>query len=327
MTNNVVNVVDVIEFAESTQYLNLKLYPLQKFILKILFGVPLGDDRIQLWDAEKLNPYWEGTEVQYLKHAYDYGKCNIAHPDDVPAGGFGEAVIFNGRRSGKNILIAIAATYSLLKLLSQGNPQEYFYLVPGSPIDFTMISQDPESADRLLDIVGGFLTSASVFSPYLMNSPKWKSGLTTEYDRNKIDASPSIFIGSYPSNFSGIRGPSSIFLAFNEFAHMKNAENLYYAAIPATAQFYPVHTNAPPEFRPEPKVLSISSPWYKTGKMFELFERALDEGAKSDIFAFNESTANMNTNITAEALARMKKNSPKYFDAEFGGEFMVGRGA
>jgi hypothetical protein len=184
-------VVDVIRFVESPDYLSLKLYPLQKFILKMLYGVPLSTtDRIQLWDAEKLNPYWEGTEVQYLKHAYDHGKCNISHPDDVPAGGFPEAVIYNGRRSGKDVLIAIAAIYSLLKLLMVANPQKYFDLIPGSPIDFTMVSQDGEGAERLMNTIGGFIKSASVFQPYLINSAKWKCGFVTEYDRHTHSRTP-----------------------------------------------------------------------------------------------------------------------------------------
>jgi intein/homing endonuclease len=93
-------VVDIIEFIESQWGLNIKLFPVQRVILKAHYGLALDDTtpnvRISDWNREN---WWSLTEAEYLRKLYDEGRCNIR--EVIPGVERRELILSIGRRSGK----------------------------------------------------------------------------------------------------------------------------------------------------------------------------------------------------------------------------------
>lgn len=95
---------NVIEFAESPWGLGgteLKLFPVQKVILKAHYGVPLDDNpknKFKITDWTRTKERWV-TEAEYLRFLNDEGRCNIR--EVVPGKELRDLCLSLGRRSGK----------------------------------------------------------------------------------------------------------------------------------------------------------------------------------------------------------------------------------
>ena len=98
------NVADIIEFIESPWGLNMRLFPVQRIILKAHYGLPLDDKKIFKvtdWRRREFNDF---TEASYLKYLFENGRCNIKEVE--PGHERRELVLSIGRRSGKTFLAA-----------------------------------------------------------------------------------------------------------------------------------------------------------------------------------------------------------------------------
>lgn len=313
--------LNVLDFTESC--LRISLYPSQRFLLKIIFGVPLDyqPGTIDVWDDTHECKVYSLSEPDYLKFCAEEGRCNYSDWRDLPERGFRESHLFQGRRSGKSTLLQVATVYKVYRILKLGNPQAFFNLVPGAPIDFSTICMDEESARRMNDGLADNINYyyREEFEPYLKHKGKWGVQLLTEVDREKFDASPTLSVRAYPASVNTVRGPSSITLMLDEFAHFKNSFNLYAAAVPATMMFH--HEEEGKDYC-DALIMSASSPWYTSGKMFELFDWGMQDNRWKDMFVHNETTATLNPHVSSSFLQREKAMHGKYFAAEFGGQFL-----
>ena len=147
---------------------------------------------------------------------------------------------------------------------------------------------------------------------------------------------------SYPCTTNAVRSPSNVFLALDEFAHFRSekgstSDEVYGAATPSCANFHHAElmngewiskeTMAnldPKDFREfqDSLILSISSPWTKVGKMYDLHKMALEKGKNSPIFTMRVSTAEMNPGILPSFLHDEYDKNPLTFRAEYGGQFL-----
>ena|SRR5271157_3656894 len=324
------NTLDALTFIESPQGLNTVLYPVQRVIIRCLYGIPF-DDRVEIpkyktikiWDEFKDNLITEfTTEEEFLHWAYEEGKCNIKDWRDMPVGGFREGVIFAGRRGGKSQLVAAIGAYELYRLLSLHDPQKYYDLKT-SDIDFTFLAQDDKGASRLYTAMQGAINETPFFTPYIRVNTNAVMKFVSEADRDRRDILPTIKVVALPCTTNAVRGPSSRFLALDEFAHFASkkgatSEEVYAAATPATSNFVnPLGKN-------EDMILCISSPWKKIGKMYDLWKAAMDEGLVGvpSKLALNVGTAIMNPRITASKLHNEYKENTMTYRAEFGGSFL-----
>lgn len=128
---------------------------------------------------------------------------------------------------------------------------------------------------------------------------------------------------------NAVRGPSSYFLALDEFAFYRqqigsSSDEMYNAASPATMQFKAGGTR---EGKRESMIFIITSPANKIGKYYTLFKTAMEEGADSSVLAFQCSTAEMNPRSDTPFLKKQYKDNPEKFRAEYGGEFLDASGS
>ena len=220
-------------------------------------------------------------------------------------------------------LVSALACYKLYRLLSIRNPQEYYGLVDGSVVDFTFLAQDEDGAQRLYTKMRQDVNQSSFFSPYIKGgSGTSRMQFVTEADRGKRDVLPSINVESHPCTTRSARGPSAIFLAFDEFAHFRSAtgsssDEVYEAASPAVANF-----KNPNDGTLDSLIVSITSPWTRVGKLWSLWQDAHTYGVDSGVFAIRVATTEMNPGVPKEILTKAFRTSPLTWQAEYGGEFL-----
>jgi hypothetical protein len=257
------NLQNAIEFIEGPNGIGIVLRPVQRVIVKAIYGLafdwrPAWADRIEGWGKvpmydvfreKKLYP--DVTEEEYLRIVTNEGRCNVNDWREIPGmggmpgeAGFNEACIFAGRRGGKSELVAAIAAYKLYLLLNIKCPQEHFGLFPGSIIDFTFLAQDENGAHRLFKkLREQVLKAESFFGTYLKDTNAKDLSFVTLSDREKGNITPTVTVSCLPCTTNAVRSPSSIFLALDEFAHFRSAkgstsDDMYAAASPATADFH-----------------------------------------------------------------------------------------
>jgi hypothetical protein len=242
-------------------------------------------------------------------------------------------------------VVAAIGAYKLYRLLNVRSPQEFFDIIPGSHIDFTFLAQDDKGANRLYDKLREDVNRAPFFNPYLKQSNSTWMGFVSEADRVKRDVTPSINVESRPCTTNATRSPSNLFIAFDEFAHFRSekgssSDEVYAAATPSAANFHHMETMNGEwisresairlkatnniEYREfqDSLILSISSPWTKVGKMYDLYKQALEDGASSGTFTIRVSTAEMNPTILPSFLHKEYTKNALTFKAEYGGQFL-----
>ncbi len=239
-------------------------------------------------------------------------------------------------------VVSAIGAYKLYRLLNVRSPQEFFDLVPGSHIDFTFLAQDEDGSSRLYEKLREDINRAPFFNPYLKASSSSWMGFVSDADRNKRDVTPSINVESFPCTTNSSRGPSNLFLALDEFAHFRSekgssSDEVYGAATPSTIFFNHAELldggwiskkatkDLPYEqykMYQDSMILSISSPWTKIGKMYDLHKQALEKGPESGMFTIRVSTAEMNPHILPQTLHREQEKNPLTFKAEYGGQFL-----
>ena len=320
------NLLDALEFVESAQGLGIRLYPVQRVLLKLIFGIPMDKDEkeVPIYDTFCEHLLYTFKETDYIKYVHDQGRINLSTWYDAPVEGYNEVAAIVGRRGGKSQLVSAIAAYKLYRLLNIRSPQDYYGLVSGSPIDFTFMAQDSEGSSRLYDKMKEDVNRAPFFAPYLRTMTTEEMTFVSDADRHKRDITPSITVASYACTTNAVRGPSSLLLALDEFAFYRNqiganSDEIYKAAAPATMQFKAGGTR---EGKRESMILIITSPNGKIGKYYELYSSAMKMGNDSDILAFRCSTAEMNPRSDVDFLKKEFRENPDVFKAEYGGEFL-----
>ena len=149
---------DIITFIESSWGLNLKLFPVQRVILKAHYGLPLDDTVrdvvITDWRRENKRAL---TEAEYLKFIYDEGRCNISEVD--PGTQRRELVLSIGRRSGKTFMCACVVAYEVYKLILKDNPQSYYGIPKTNVIQLISVATDKDQAGLLYNEASGHFSN------------------------------------------------------------------------------------------------------------------------------------------------------------------------
>ena len=255
-STSAVDVVDVITFIESAWGLHLRLYPVQRIILKAHYGMALDDNPLDIpldIPIDQTHPQWndswaehlddEGfykwrivvtdfrrenvqytTEAGYLRFLHDEGRCNIR--EVVPGKQRREMVLSVGRRSGKTLITSCIVAYENYKLLLLGNPQKHYGSSQSNVIQLISVATDRDQAGLLYREASGHFTKCDFFKPYAANATQSFATFQTPFDIERY--------GSYADNqkarFSinvtfrscvakGLRGGANILVALDEVAH------------------------------------------------------------------------------------------------------------
>lgn len=270
----------IIEFAEAPWGWNQHLLPTQKFIFKLIYGLPLDKSTRSIRITDKFNEhcYERLSEFDYFKFLATEGRINLDTPPEKPMHLIVEAI---GRRGSKSTMASILGGYELYRLLNLiKDPHNYYGITQKDEIRVLLVSNAKDQAEIIYNQIKEGANNCERLSKYISNDTKEKLIFFTpaQLEMYKKDNSKplrerkgllSAFIGT--SNSRNIRGAGCITMVLDEFAHfitnsgVKSDSAVYEAISPAAAMF---GTQA--------KKVLISSPWAKTGKFWELYNKGMN---------------------------------------------------
>lgn len=323
--------VDIITFCEHPYYLDQPLHSVERFILKVYYGIPLDDSspdirlRSYPFDAEgKLV-----TEVEYAKFLIQQGRTNLLDAIDYKS--CIELVLACGRRSGKTFLASVITSYEAYKLIVKGDPQKYYKLPQGEEIRIINIAATGDQAMILAKATQMRILNSRWFIPYVEGKNQSQIRLRTKRDLELVkeefknhgralDVHASISIEALACTARGIRGGNVIVGILDEIAHYvdnsgnRSGDIIYEALTPSVATF-----------GLDGKILCISSPYTKNGVFFDLYldSKGRGEGDHGDQNKrmFQIPTWEMNETIRFDYLDSEKRRNPETFSTEFGAQF------
>ena len=318
--------VDILEFAESDYFLNVKLQPVQRLILKLLYKIPLssdlGDDPIILKDDTNRVEFSRFySEFDFMEYLYQQGRINSLDFENIF-----EVYLIVGRRGGKNFLSCIIAAYSLYTVLSLDDPHGYFRIDSTTELGLSLISNTQNNASRLFRELKARILGCSFFSSFLAAEPTGQSiyfRTRRALSSGKASAYGLIHVQVLAAN-AGVRGSSNFFFICDEFAHFTDASSqvkdkflddiIYEAMMPSLSTFMDDDGN------PFGKAVFISSPNGKRGHMYGVYESSRDD---SNTLVFNVPSWWSNPDrLVPQLLMSEKKKSELSFRQEYGAEFV-----
>lgn len=274
--------VDPITFIEASWGLGLKLFPVQRVVIKAHYGMELDDNphdfpldvpvpkshpeydkglvdedgyykyRIVITDFRRENVRCM-TEAGYLRYLYAEGRCNIDKV--IPGKQRREMVLSVGRRSGKTLVTSCIVAYEAYKLLRKGNPQKYYGSSQSNVIQLISVATDKDQAGLLYREASGHFTKCNFFSPYMANATQSFATFQTPYDIDKYGSYQDNPKARYSINVTfrscvakGLRGGANLLVALDEVAHFgdkgqASADEVYQAVEPSTRTFSPKDPN------------------------------------------------------------------------------------
>lgn len=330
-------VVSIIDLIESEWGFNFSLYPVQRFLLKIYYGLPLDKKnrniRITDWRRNLVGVF---TEWEYLQYMHDQGRCSIGQKQYEEGKEFQELVLSIGRRSGKTLITSGIAGYETYRLLMKGDPQKYYGMPPSTAIGMLAIATDKTQASLLYNNVSSFYLNCSFFHQYMSNltqsfarfqTPKDIEVFGSFMDNEKAKASLEITFKSCIAK--GLRGGANIVIALDEVAHFteenssqSSAEAIWTAVRPSASTFTRKDDQKNPIGDLEAKIILLSSPLGKTGLFYEMFQLGMKGGAAGkNTLSIQAPTWEVNPTIPASEFESNYAKNPQTFYVEYGAEF------
>lgn len=272
---------NIVEFATSPDYLDLRLYPRQATLLKAITA-----DLAALTDFDRrvLAEWAAGFALDRDDEQASYAGTEGTAPDviermawcrDAGRPWFKEVALIIGRRGSKNFVATIVLLWRIWHLLAMGNPQEHYKLPAEKPLVIHVFGTDMATLRRNAfgDVVGLF-NSAPCFVPFrglstnteltILTPAQLGAGARADHDRGLIA------VVAAATTFTSGRGAAAPVLLFDEFAFLVGAgstvssSNIYDAASPAVMQF-----------KDDGLIMQVSSPWEKTGQLYRSYRRGL----------------------------------------------------
>lgn len=327
--------VDIVTFVEAPWGLNIKPFPVQRVILKALYGIALDDSEkiVEVSDFRR-DTVQMMTEAEYLRHLYSQGRCNLSRVE--PGKTKQTMVLAVGRRSGKTFLTTCICAYETYKLIKKRDPQAYFGLPPSDVIQLISVATDKDQAGLLYQGVKGHYLRCPFFMPYMANLTQTFATFQTPRDIEVYgpyatsDSKKASIKATFRSCVAeGLRGAGNIVAIMDEMAHFgeggsSSASEVLTALKPSIAAFSPKSkTDSTIPVGPvESKLIAISSPLGKQGTFYELFQSGFRAGLAADtMLCIQAPTWEVNPTIEPSFLeAEYLADSTKFF-TEFGAEF------
>lgn len=309
--------MDIIQFAQDT--LGLKLFPVTKFILKTLYGIPL--DTV---DTFTVHTDWtrthstQFTEAQYLAFLHAEGRANFGtlHTEAKVR----ELVLVAGRISGKSLIAQIVLAYEAAQLLAKPDPQAFYGLSLSSTIGLQAFC----ATKALANILNVKLQSSVAQIPTLHSLKVGQTLSYTSFRSNQAEV--AVKLSAKPCQTKSLRGTANLVVVLDDLAHYFDhgqniSDTIYFALRPSTSCMSPKGPDGMTPIAPvESRVLSMSTPLYASGMLHKLFTLSFQH--PEDMLCLQIPSWEMNPSLPAEELAKYHARDPRLFDIEYGAQFL-----
>ena len=336
-------IFSVLDYIEQPWGLEMRLFPAQRFIVKLFYGLELDStvkderDYIRVTDMFNTKLLHKFTEKEYLEFLYNEGRCNIKDQSTPKR----RLTLALGRRAGKTTLSGIFASYEVYRILNLYDPQHYYGLPSGNRIQLLSVATDKDQASLLFSEVTSHLAKCDYFKPYLANNTQTYVRFRTPEEIDRYGAISTHQNGKFASfngkaslrvtfkaaTPKGLRGAGNIVVILDEMAHFAttgatSANDIYDAVTPSTAAFSPKDPYGMPRGDVESRIICISSPLNREGKFFELFHQAMQNlPGSQDMVAIQSPTWEVNPTVPSDYYRQKYHEDPAVFMTEFGAQF------
>jgi hypothetical protein len=287
-------ILNILQFND--KYLKVKLFPREKTALKVIYGISLDEE-----DKNELIWLWENKHLKV-----------VWRPE-----GYHEIVFVMGRKSGKSAFSAgIIAIYEIYRIHQIYDPQTRFNLMAHSPISVVFCSASGPQAEELHLYLEAALKNCAYFEQHICNMGKKDVSIYTRYEKDMgYDREGSIRIHTLHSLSRTVRTYNAFLVLMDELAHMIDnkgvfsGDALYKALSPSLALF-----------KKWGRMITLSSPLAKAGKLYDLYALSQSEEIKG-IVAFQYATHEFNPNTKKEDFDEEYIKDPQGSLMDYGGEF------
>ena len=170
--------MNIIEFAESPEGLDMTLFPMQRVILKVFYKIPLSTDinenKIKIPDMFNETTLFEFNEKDCWDWLYQNKYTNLSYDDiyveNIPLDSID---FYIGRRGTKSKLFSIITCYSAYELLFEDDPHKMFNNKPVTDeIAITLVSNSLANASKQYREVTGAIAKSKFFKNYRVGPTK-----------------------------------------------------------------------------------------------------------------------------------------------------------
>jgi len=324
---------NIIEFAEAPWGLGMgsvpdvpPLFPVQKFIFKCYYNIPLDDSNKTIIVKDHFNEKerFRFTEIEYLNFLRDEGHINIKEVTGNPEDNRPNMTLVIGRRGCKSSSVAVLVAFETYKLLKKVCPQQYYRIMPDQEIRITCIATNQEQAGESFRMITGHLERAEYFRKYRNKPTLYYMQLNTQRDIDVygIGQRPSIRVVAAPCSGRGLRGRNNIIAILDEMAYFfeedtspdRSDTTIYESVTPSVAKF-----NSP-DGDPHGRIICISSTGARSGKFFELYRRSFESDC-TDMLMVQAPTWEVDYTLSPKFLRAKYAENPISYDAEYGAQF------
>jgi phage terminase large subunit-like protein len=324
-------VADIVEFTQASWGLNLKATPVQKFMLKTIYGLPLDDKTpaVDIPDTMNSKILYSGlTEMEFAKWSYEEGRCNIDFSDPNNWGrSFYNFIFALGRRSGKSTLCSCIVDYEFYRLFKMGDPHEYYNVPAGQEIAVIGSAPTDGQAQIVFNMAKTFAQNSPIMKDRVAHPTQTYFEIQTDADVKNFgkgrEGSIQFITGGSSSN--SIRGHNSIVILIDEMAFFNenggrfSIDEVYGALTPSIAKFKNPETGGM-----DGKVICLSSPYAHFGKFYDLYRDSFSEESQQSgkTISYRFYTALVNPgNAPEEYLREERRKDRAKFRREFESEF------
>lgn len=334
-----IQLMDIISFAESKAGLGVKLYPVQKMILKLFYKLPLTDslpegEHIVIKDEFNEHIIHEfASEYAFIEFLRSEKRINISIEDyQDPDNVFSECVLICGRRASKTTLTAIITCYSIYQLLSIPDPHEYYGVLRTDPIGITFVSNIKAGAYRTFKAVTDLITNSKFFTRYTYDKGAVANELWLKTDSFRqeeelgvMHTNPGNIVISSQTAGPSVRGASNFIIAIDEIAHFRDADTriqkdkyldqiVYEALYPSILGFVDPVTH-----KGVGKSFVISSPKGEDNLLYEMYQESFNQ---KNVIMLNTPSNWINEKISPQDLRKLYQRSEASFRQEIRAEFV-----
>lgn len=316
-------VVDIITFATAPWGANFKLLPVQRFILKVFYSMPLDDGppTIPVMDDTNSNLLFTLNEKDFLAWLQKEGRCNLKEYDPSKGYKFRELILCCGRRSSKSTLTSIISAYEVYKLIKKGNPQSYYGKPEGQEIRLTAVATEGDQAEGLFKMMHSRIVNCKYLSDRLVHDAGGYFDLQTDHDINTYGkkGKATIKLVSGGCSAGAQRGPDNILVAMDEMAYFQengkhSGKAVFTALEPSIAAFRSRDGKSG-----DGKMIMLSSPGARKGIFHECYNVGWNDPDNSLVFKLY--SALINPTIDPNYLVMRKNRDKISFSCEYGAEF------
>lgn len=302
---------NILEFVEGPFGLYRTLLPVQRFILKLYYGIELdaSERQIPIYDHFQERLRYNLSETDYLEYLYGEGRCNVSNQSSLPRSGL---VLAAGRRTGKTTLAELITSYTVIQMLQMGNPHAAFGFNSAAQhiVTACYIGHNTDLSKEFLSRITNHVVrcpelQASVFPNTGGNSREIRF-LTPEGKRLGLTHGNLSVLAVDPR--PRIHASARSMLIFDELAYMPEEQEVFNANIPT--------------IRPPGSYMLLSTPRRSEGAFYNQFRHAMLVAGPSEApLALQIPTWEMAPNMGPHLRQRFEEN-PTQFYVEYGAQWV-----